>query len=151
MAKNSANYAAPLLYKSGLKIPVPDILRLCGPHFTDIRWAFEKFNCDPENLLDWQTMLGHFARDLKSRAPGNRTKWDRTEIFMLRVAVEEIQRRDPTKTKGRACKDLSKRKPWDAFTSSNLRRRLADAREPANEPAYKKFKTWLHKYVLVER
>jgi hypothetical protein len=69
MAKKSANYTAPLLYKSGLKIPVPDLLRLCGPFFTDILWAFEKFNCDPENLLDWQMMLGHFARDLKSRAP----------------------------------------------------------------------------------
>jgi hypothetical protein len=132
MAKKSANYTAPLLYKSGLKIPVPDLLRLCGPFFTDILWAFEKFNCDPENLLDWQMMLGHFARDLKSRAPGNRTKWDATNLFFLRAAVEEIKRRDPTKTNGQACKDLSKRKPWrNVVTSSTLRRRLADAHKLA--------------------
>jgi hypothetical protein len=149
MAKKSANYAAPLLYKSGLKIPVPDILRLCGPPFIDILWAFEKFHCDPENLVDWLTMLTHFARDLKSRAPGNRTKWDRTNLFILRAAVEEIQRRDPRKTAEQACKELSKREPWrsEGYTGPNLRRRLADARKrpPA---AYKKFKVWLRDYVL---
>jgi hypothetical protein len=132
MAKKSANYAAPLLYKSGVKIPVPEILRLCGPPFTDILWAFDKFNCDPENLLDWLTMLRYFARDLKSRAPGNRTKWDVTKLFFLWRAVEEIKRRDPKKTDGQACKELSNRKPWkNAFTSSRLRRKLADARKLA--------------------
>jgi len=58
----------------------------------------------------------------------------------------------PTKTAEQACKELFKRKPWNGFKSANnLRRRLAEARKPANARRYKQYQRWMRDYVLIER
>jgi hypothetical protein len=132
-----------------LKVPVPESVRLYGPFFADTLWAFEKFNCDPENLADWQTMLWFYAIDLKRRAGGRRQKWDLTKLFTLRAAVEKMQQIDPTKTGRKCCEELSKRRAWrsQGFSTEVLERRLSEARKSAHAERYKAFKVWLRDYV----
>jgi hypothetical protein len=131
------------------KVPVPESVRLYGPFFADTLWAFEKFNCDPENLADWQKMLWFYAIDLKRRAGGRRQTWDLTKLFTVRAAVEEMQRIDPAKTGRKCCEELSKHHAWrsEGFSIEVLERRLSEARKPAHAERYKAFKGWLRDYV----
>jgi hypothetical protein len=97
-----------------------------------IKKAFEKFDLDPMNPLNWRDLLGYFAMahfrpGTSGRRKGTK-KWNNNRLFGLAYHYSVIKQETPKLTQAEICKGIRKRFPQHYKESPQiLRRNLAPA------------------------
>jgi hypothetical protein len=118
------------------KVPVPSDLKLVAAH---VRWLFEQYDLDPDDLKDWHTLLHMLAP-----TSGPPAKWFSLTLCMLRHHVEVLRELTPDQTDLWYCQQISENKGKYALSEPHfkginpktLRRKLADARKPELQATY---------------